>query len=97
MATREERTVYLEDMKAFLEPEEYEKFLKYVHNLRRLGFLELSGKEGPLLECHRGLLRFGMGATVDAVPASKRYYCITQSCIEDTDSWPNPIRALGHQ
>ena len=93
----EEMTVYFEDMRAFLEPEEYEKFLKYLHNLRRLGLLELSGKEAPLPERHGGSLRFKIGATVNYVPGTRRYYRITQSGIEDSDSWANPIKALGYQ
>jgi len=57
----------------------------------------LQGKEGPLPERHGGSLRFKIGATVNYVPGTRRYYCITQSGIEDSDSWANPIKALGYQ
>ena len=72
----------------------YDSFLKYVHNLARLGLVEPSGREEPLREVNRNLLQIKGGSVTIS---SKRFYRITKLGIKDDDSWTNPMRALGYQ
>lgn len=76
----------------------YSSFLKYLHNLARLGLVEFSGREEPLeMVSTDDLLQIRMHGRGTVVPSVKRYFRITPKGIREIEPWENPIRALGHQ
>ncbi|MFC1919214.1 hypothetical protein ACFLWX_00275 [Chloroflexota bacterium] len=80
-AIREENTERVASL--YLKQPTYSSFLKYVHNLRRLGLIEFNGKEEPTI--------------YPWLPMKKRYFSITDKGRTQLQPWTNPIRALGYK
>ena len=84
-----------------IRPPTYDSFLKYVHNLTKLGLVEPSGREEPLPNKRNTLLQI---KAEEVVHSRMRFYRVTALGIKDTDSWTNTklgirkdrLNRLGH-
>lgn len=75
-------------------PPTYESFGKYLRNCRELGLVELDHEEAMEEVLPGGPLKSIRGGKI--VDSTRRYYRLTTRGTEDTESWDDPIRALGH-
>ena len=76
----------------------YSSFLKYIHNLARLGLVELSGHEEPAeFVATDKLVQIRGGSGGKVVPSVRRFFRITAKGRSEVRAWQNPIKALGYQ